>query len=64
MTTPPPSARRRAALIRLLRCPEQLWLNIARNDSFDTFYIEGFSDEYLRRLQSLQAQQAASSHPR
>jgi hypothetical protein len=50
-------------LIRLLRCPEQLWLNIARNDSFDTFYIEGFSDEYLRRLQSLQAQPVASSHP-
>ena len=50
-------------LIRLLRCPEQLWLNIARNDSFDTIYIEGFSDECLRRLQSLQAQQAASSHP-
>jgi len=53
-----------AALIRLLRCPEQLWLNIARNDSFATFYIEGFSDEYLRRLQSLQAQKAASLHPR
>jgi len=51
------------ALIRLLRCPEQLWLNIARNDSFDTFYIEGFSDEYLRRLQSLEARRAASSHP-
>ena len=50
------------ALIRWLRCPEKLWLSVAQNDSLDTFYIEGFSDKYLRRLQSLQAQQAASSH--
>lgn len=39
-------------LIRLLRCPEQLWLNVARDESLDTFFIEGFSDEFLQRLRS------------
>lgn len=49
------------ALIRWLRCPEKLWLSVAQNDSLDTFYIEGFSDEYLRRLQSHSASKPRSS---
>lgn len=39
-----------AALIILLRCPPELWLCARRHVPPDTFYIEGFSEQYLQSL--------------